>query len=317
MVSDNQIQSFVIMPFSETMHKNSSGVEIAINSDEWKYIFDNWIRKAVESFPDIKINCKRSETISGNFIKGIINDIYNSEIAIVDLTGQKPNVYYELGIRHALKLGTIIITQDFKALPSDLNSYYCVSYSYTNKSHEYEIYFKKFEEDLHFQIRAILQNSNQSDNPVADYLNLQHYFQVRDKEKQLKSLFKVIDHLQFYLLFVFQKFQAEISGKEELIKNRKIFFNFIDFYFYDNLISKLFNFEFENINEEKVEKLRTYYLEFRRELFLIHQYWEGTRQNIGENNIKSLFNQMEIFLNKQEEFVTNLKNISDLLAEEI
>lgn len=305
------------MPFSETIHKNSEGEEVTISSKEWKFIFNNWIKKAVESFPDQKIICKRSETIPGNFIKGIINDIYNSEIAIVDLTGQKPNVYYELGIRHALKLGTIIITQDFKALPSDLNSYYCVSYSYSGKGHEYEEFYKKFESDLHLQIKSILQNTNQSDNPVSDYLNLQHYFQVRDKEKELRTLFKIINHLQFYLVFIFSKFQAEISDKENSIKNRTIFFNFIDFYYYDNLISNLYNFQFENVDENKVDNLRNFYLNFRRELYSIHQYWEGTRANIGEKNIKSLFDQMETFFNKRNELFHNLKNISDSLAKEI
>ena len=144
---------FVIMPFSQTEHELNNK-SVTITSDEWSHIFEEWIKKAVENYPSRKIKCNRSETVQGNFVKGIIQEINNSEIAIVDLTGQKPNVYYELGVRHSLRLGTIIITQDFATLTSDLKSYYCFSYKYSDKNHLYNKLHKKFEKDLHYQISS-------------------------------------------------------------------------------------------------------------------------------------------------------------------
>jgi len=304
------------MPFSETTH-TINGNSIAIKSEEWNHIYKNWIKKAVESYPEKEIKCKRSETIQGNFIKGIIQDIYNSEIAIADLTGQKANVYYELGIRHSLRLGTIIITQDFNALPSDLKSYYCFSYDYSDKSHLYSDYYEIFEKKLHEQIRSALNNINGSDNPVSDYLDLKHYNQVQEKEKQSKVLLKIINHLQYHLWYVLSKFQAELQDKDVCIRQPKIFFTFLDFFYMDNTVSQLFNLEFEHFDPIKIEKLKNFYLNFRKDLFYIHQYWEGTRANMAASNIQRLMEMLENYLGRKEELLNSLNAISEEIILEI
>ena len=302
------MESFVIMPFSETTH-TVEGNSISIKSEEWNHIYENWIKKAVESYPDKEIKCKRSETIQGNFVKGIIQDIYNSEIAIADLTGQKANVYYELGIRHSLRLGTIIITQDFNAVPSDLKSYYCFSYEYSDKSHLYSDYYAKFEKKLHEQINSVLNNLNNSDNPVSDYLDLKHYNQVQEKEKQSQVLLKITNHLQFHLWYVLAKFKAELQDKDICINKPKIFFTFLDFFYMDNTVSQLFNLEFEYFDPLKIEKIKNFYLNFRRDLFHIHQYWEGTRANMNASNIQKLMEMLENHLERKDELLQNLQTI--------
>lgn len=158
------------MPFSDTeiIIHNSNKI---ITSEEWTYIFEHWIKKAVESHPS-RIKCKRSPLTPGNFVKGIVDDISESNITIADLTGGKPNVYYELGIRHALKNGTIIISQNFEDLPSDLKSYYCFEYIYTAIAHKYKKSFEEFEKNIHNSINHIIENNFPSDNPVSDYLEL-------------------------------------------------------------------------------------------------------------------------------------------------
>lgn len=168
-----KISCFVIMPFSDTKFFRA-GNEIIVSSEEWTYIFNHWIKKAVESYSD-NIDCNRSPLAPGNFIKGIVEDISDSDITIADLTGGKPNVYYELGIRHSLRNGTIIITQNINDLPSDLNSLYCFEYGYTNKSYKYDASFKKFEENIHRLIKHILANNYPSDNPVSEYLEFDKY----------------------------------------------------------------------------------------------------------------------------------------------
>lgn len=307
---------FIIMPFSETIHSHNDEV-IKISDSEWSHIYEQWIKKAVESFPKRKITCKRSEAIQGNFVKGIIQDIHDADIAIADLTGQKPNVYYELGIRHALKLGTITMTQDFSTLPSDLKSYYCFSYEYSNKTHEYNQYYDKFESNLHLQIQSLLENQNKSDNPVSDFLNLTHYFQVQEKEHQVKQLLIQVGRIQQILADVIQKFTAELSYKEDRIKKPKIFFTFLDFYYMDNLVSQLFNVEFNNVDSEVVENLRAFYLDLRKDLFSIHQWWQGTVSNLHSGNIKILMEMLEEFLSRKDQIITNLKANSDNIIKEV
>ncbi len=165
------LSCFVVMPFSRTEFEKEKHTHI-IDEDEWTYIYDEWIKKAIESYSheEYKISCKRSPQIPGNFVKGIVDDIANSEITIADLTGGKPNVYYELGIRHALKNGTIIISQTFENLPSDLKSYGCLKYEYSNEAHKYSKNFGNFEKNIHNQITSLINKNFPSDNPVSDFL---------------------------------------------------------------------------------------------------------------------------------------------------
>lgn len=181
--NDYDLRCFVVMPFSETRFFKD-GNEVIITSKEWDYIFDNWIKKAVESYPLKRILCKRSSTVPGNFVKGIVNDLKEFELSIADLTGSKPNVYYELGIRHALADGTIIMTQQIDSVPSDLKSYYTFGYHYSSKGFEQEGYYKNFVKSIHEKITHIVKNGFPPDSPVSDYLEKD----ASDKPSQIDTV---------------------------------------------------------------------------------------------------------------------------------
>lgn len=306
------MKCFVIMPFSETQHKHGHTTKVT-SAIEWGYIYGNFIKKAVESYNGGKFTCKRSETVPGNFVKGIIQDLHDSDLIIADLTGQKPNVYYELGIRHALRLGTILLTQDFGAVPSDLRSYYCFEYVYSNKAHTYNQEFEEFEKSLHKHIDFVLANSNASDNPVSDFLQLEHYYHIENLRREKAIIIKILDRLLVQLHFIFAKFQAEIAGREECIKNNEIFFTFLDFGHLDGIVTRLFNGTFRAIKEEQLERALNFYVALRRDLYHVYQYWEGTRQHIRDTNIIWLMNLMAGVLKKQESTLAEL----DLIKKEI
>src|SRR5262245_31230879 len=137
-------QCFVIMPFKDTRHGYAPN-EHVIAKKEWDHIYERWIKRAVESYGKGSFVCKRSPAKPGNFIKGIVGDIATADLVLADLTGGRPNVYYELGIRHSLRTGTIIMTQHFDALPSDLSGYFAFEYVYTDKNYEYETCFASFQ----------------------------------------------------------------------------------------------------------------------------------------------------------------------------
>lgn len=50
------------------------------------------------------------EVFAGNIVEEIWDSIRHSEFVIADLTGDSPNVYYELGISHALNKPTLLLT---------------------------------------------------------------------------------------------------------------------------------------------------------------------------------------------------------------
>lgn len=111
---------FVIMPFSATNQPS-------MRKEDWDEVFEHTFKPVVEA---AGYACTRSDPRPGNFVKDIIQSLYSAEIVLADLTGRKPNVFYELGIRHALRRGTIIVAQSVDDIPSDLRSYWCCTYGW-------------------------------------------------------------------------------------------------------------------------------------------------------------------------------------------
>lgn len=69
-----------------------------------------------------------------NILQDIVEGIYQADVIIADLTGLNPNVFYELGLAHAMNKKVIIITQDLAELPFDIKSY---------RANEYSLQFNK------------------------------------------------------------------------------------------------------------------------------------------------------------------------------
>jgi hypothetical protein len=49
------------------------------------------------------------ETFSGSIVEEVWDSIHHCDVAIIDLTDHRPNVYYEMGIAHALNKPTILV----------------------------------------------------------------------------------------------------------------------------------------------------------------------------------------------------------------
>ena len=65
----------------------------------------------------------------GAITRHIVQHIASADVCIVDVTGQNPNVFLELGIRYALRKGTtVLLKQPQTHLPFDIAGYRCVEY---------------------------------------------------------------------------------------------------------------------------------------------------------------------------------------------
>lgn len=99
-----------------------------------------------------------------NILQDIVGGIYEADVVIADLTGLNPNVFYELGLAHAMNKKVIIITQDLTELPFDIKSY---------RANEYSLQFNKLPK-LHAELTKLLNgamdNSVKYGNPVQDYI---------------------------------------------------------------------------------------------------------------------------------------------------
>ena len=155
---------FIIMPFG-SHHKDPDGAR------KLDQIYNEWIKPAVESvkIPKKKneyLNCHRAdkEVRPGDIITHIIEQLVDSCIVIADLTGQNPNVFYELGVRHTVRNNTILISENLDDIPFDLRGLRAIPYKYDPEN------MLKFKKKLKESLEAIITEQEKIDNPIRRFL---------------------------------------------------------------------------------------------------------------------------------------------------
>lgn len=148
---------FVIMPFSTSK---------SCNEEEWNQIFKTVIRPAVEK-AGFGYVCERSAARMGNIIEDILDHLNRADIVIADMTDRNPNVFYELGVRHALRNATILIAQNLDDIPFDLRPYAAHTYNWKLDSDK-KLFMKRIKEIISF----IESEPIKSESPVRKYLKL-------------------------------------------------------------------------------------------------------------------------------------------------
>ena len=98
-----------------------------------------------------------------SIMKDVIEGIVKSDLIVADLTSSNPNVYYELGIAHALGKPVIHLTQALEEVPFDLKPYRFIEYS----THFDQI--GKAKELLDTHALRFLEGKLKVGNPVTDY----------------------------------------------------------------------------------------------------------------------------------------------------
>ena len=123
---------FVLMPFRR----------------DFPPIFDNHISKVCER---LGITVARADGIFSTrpFMDDIREAVVTARVIIADLTDHNPNVFYELGICHALGKDVVLITQD-REVPSDVRHIRYLLYEYTPPG------MREFEGSLERTLRGLL-----------------------------------------------------------------------------------------------------------------------------------------------------------------
>lgn len=119
---------FVIMAIGD---QEFNGVKIARNQLKSKY--DDLIKEAIfRCRPDLEIVRADDVDVPGTMTTDIITRIMHSDYVIADVTYPNPNVFYELGLRHACKPGTIILKEkNGPSVPFDIAHLRYVEYENT------------------------------------------------------------------------------------------------------------------------------------------------------------------------------------------
>lgn len=126
---------------------------------------------------------------SGSIIKEILENLVNSNIVIADLTSQNANVFYELGVRHALSPRTILIAQSINDIPFDLKDYRTIIYDTSAKG------AIEFSKTLREYLEEINKKPEKPDNPVLDRIGLLADNRVKQYKDEIDRLKSVIDNL--------------------------------------------------------------------------------------------------------------------------
>jgi hypothetical protein len=166
--------AFVIMPFSATP---------TCTEAQWTETYDYVFRPA---FLEAGYGCERAKPMVGHVLSSIIDSLRGCRIVLADITDRNPNVFYELGIRHTLKKGTIIVSRDEK-VPSDLGGMWYVRYENSPAG------VAKFKNEIKRLTQEIEQKPDRTDNPVMEYLDREKLsvsgFVNRENVKKLSALY--------------------------------------------------------------------------------------------------------------------------------
>lgn len=159
---------YVIMPFSTTTDQHS---------EKYWTIFYGIIKNIMERNG---YSCTKSEVGPYKLFSEIVKDIESSDVVIAVLTDFNSNVWYELGIRHTLKTGTVMLLQEGQKVPFDVSDFGIIFYEDSIG----------LEQHLKPPIEKYLRKLNDGgcDSPVISVLNSKAYCNVEKKLEEMESL---------------------------------------------------------------------------------------------------------------------------------
>lgn len=98
--------------------------------DEKNHALEDVHNVVKRCFENIGVSAERADDIEhdGRITEEIINKIQTSEYLFADLSGSRPNVYYEVGFAHALSKRVILFRRKGESVHFDLAGYNCPEY---------------------------------------------------------------------------------------------------------------------------------------------------------------------------------------------
>jgi O-acetyl-ADP-ribose deacetylase (regulator of RNase III) len=198
---------FVIMPYG--IKKDTDGKDI-----DFEEIYEYVIKEAVESVAELE--CLRCDDIEqpGFIHERMLRHILQDRVAIVDTSTLNANVFYELGIRHALRRSvTVLIRREGTASPFNIAGLNSIEYTTNPRGvQDAKRKIKKF-------IENGLRNAVESDSLVFHTLP-----DLRVQSGAPKPLTKV-GAFEFPLVQNPAKLIALITGDREYIKVGDVWVN--------------------------------------------------------------------------------------------
>lgn len=121
----SQGTGFLIMPFGRKPGPDGKHID-------FDRIYEDYLRPAVEA-AGLRPHRADAERRGGSIHADMFQDLLMAEIVVAELTIDNPNVWYEIGVRHALRASGAVLTYSLRdRLPFDLNGQRMLRYSLTD-----------------------------------------------------------------------------------------------------------------------------------------------------------------------------------------
>lgn len=132
---------FIVMPFSV---------------ESLNIVYEDFVKPTLVD--RCHLRAERGDDVFGSnvIMDDITNSIRKARLIIGDLTGRNPNVFYEVGIAHALNKQVLLMTQSIDDVPFDLRHRRALVYDYSPRG------CKKLEKDLYENVQNMLEHRHEA-----------------------------------------------------------------------------------------------------------------------------------------------------------
>jgi hypothetical protein len=125
----------------------------------------------------------------------IVHDIWDltkrAKVVLAELTGKNPNVFYELGLAHALARSAILVTQSMDDVPFDLRALRVIVYDKNNPTWAVDL-----NKSIQSSIGEVLASPSKSVLPSFLQVDDSHKPSITSTEKELIALRQDVDLLK-------------------------------------------------------------------------------------------------------------------------
>jgi hypothetical protein len=123
------------------------------------------VEPALESF---NLTVVRADKIDkpGMITKQIMDYLVRAKLVVADLSFHNPNVFYELAIRHAMRLPTVQIIRKDDRIPFDVNQARTIEIDCTD-IYTFVPQIETYRAAIANQVRRVLEDPDAADNPVS------------------------------------------------------------------------------------------------------------------------------------------------------
>lgn len=201
---------FMITPIGK------DGSDIRKNADE---VMEYIVNPICEKYGYSVIRADKMSN-SGLITKAIIEQIISADLVIADLTGNNPNVFYELAIRHSYRKPTIQIIKGEMEIPFDVANMRTISYETTLSGADMA------KKDIESMLISI-ENGDIVHNPVSEVSTLLNISENSTQENAeilstlLLEVQQIPDNLKSLESNIETRFSQMLSAFIETIKNEQ------------------------------------------------------------------------------------------------